>query len=57
MVADPDNYTFINEGYTSGYGAVSNGVVITLELFGNCIDGENIKGLEYNLTNYQGRFI
>jgi len=57
MVADPDNYTFVNEGYTAGYGAVSNGVVITLELFSNCIDGENIKALEYNLTNYQGRFI
>ena len=57
MVADPDNYTFVNEGYTAGYGAVSNGVVVTLELFGNCIDGENIKALEYNLTTYNGRFI
>jgi hypothetical protein len=57
MVADPDNYTFTNEGFTAGYGTVSNGVVVNLELFGNCIDGENIKALEYNLTNYQGRFI
>ena len=57
MVADPDNYTFVNEGYTAGYGAVSNGVVVTLELFDNCIDGENIKALEYNLTTYNGRFI
>jgi hypothetical protein len=57
MVADPDNYTFTNEGFTAGYGTVSNGVVVNLELFGNCIDGENIKGLEYNLSNYQGRFV
>jgi hypothetical protein len=57
MVADPDNYTFINEGFTSAYGTISNGVIVNLELFDNCIDGENIKALEYNLTNYQGRFI
>jgi hypothetical protein len=57
MVADPDNYTFVNEGFTAGYGAISNGTTVTLELFGNCIDGENIKSLEYNLTNYQGRFL
>ena len=57
MVADPTNYTFTNEGFTAGYGAVSSGVVVTLELNDNCIDGQNIKGLEYNVSNFQGRFI
>lgn len=57
MVAVPDEYTFINVGFTAAHGAVSNGTVITLELMGNCIDGENITSLEYNLSNYHGQFI
>ena len=57
MVADPDNYTFINEGFTAAYGAISTGEVVTLDLFTNCVDGQNVRSLEYNLTNYNGRFI
>jgi len=57
MVADPDNYTFINEGYTSSYGAISTGQVVTLDLFTSCVDGQDVRSLEYNLTNYNGRFI
>ena len=57
MVAVPDEYTFINVGFTAAHGAVSNGTVVTLELMGNCIDGENITSLEYNLSNYHGQFI
>ena len=57
MVAVPDDYTFINEGYTAAYGAVSTGQVVTLDLFTNCIDGQNVRSLEYNLVNYNGRFI
>ena len=57
MVAVPEDYTFINEGYTAAYGAISTGQVVTLDLETNCIDGENVRSLEYNLTNYNGRFI
>ena len=57
MVAVPDDYTFINVGYTSSYGAISTGQVVTLDLFTNCVDGQDIRSLEYNLTNYNGRFI
>jgi hypothetical protein len=57
MVAVPDEYTFVNEGYTSAYGAISTGEVVTLDLFTNCVDGQNVRSLEYNLTNYNGRFI
>lgn len=57
MVAVPEDYTFINEGYTSAYGAISTGDVVTLDLLTNCIDGQNVRSLEYNLTNYNGRFI
>jgi hypothetical protein len=57
MVADPDNFTFVNEGFTAGYGAVSTGEIVTLDLFTNCIDGQNVRSLEYNLTTYQGSFI
>ena len=57
MVAVPGDYTFINEGYTSAYGAISTGQVVTLDLFTSCVDGQNIRSLEYNLTNYNGRFI
>jgi hypothetical protein len=57
MVAVPADYTFVNEGYTSAYGAISTGQVVTLDLFTNCVDGQNIRSLEYNLTNYNGRFI
>jgi hypothetical protein len=57
MVADPDNYTFINEGFTAAYGAISTGEVVTLDLFTNCVDGQDVRSLEYNLTNYNGRFI
>jgi hypothetical protein len=57
MVADPDNYTFINEGFTAEYGAISTGEVVTLDLFTNCVDGQDVRSLEYNLINYNGRFI
>ena len=57
MVAVPEDYTFVNEGYTAAYGAISTGQVVTLDLETNCIDGQNIRSLEYNLTNYNGRFI
>jgi hypothetical protein len=57
MVAVPEDYTFVNEGYTATYGAISTGQVVTLDLNDNCIDGQNIRSLEYNLTNYNGRFI
>ena len=57
MIAVPDEYTFVNEGFTSAYGAISTGKVVTLNLFQNCIDGEDVRSLEYNLINYQGRFI
>jgi hypothetical protein len=57
MVAVPDDYTFVNEGYTSAYGAISTGQVVTLDLFTSCVDGQDIRSLEYNLTNYNGRFI
>jgi hypothetical protein len=57
MIAVPDDYTFVNEGFTAAYGAVSTGQVVTLDLLTNCIDGQNVRSLEYNLTNYNGRFI
>jgi len=57
MVADPDNYSFINEGFTAAYGAISTGEVVTLDLFTNCVDGQNVRRLQYNLTNYNGSFI
>jgi len=57
MIAVPDEYTFVNEGFTSAYGAISTGKVVTLNLFNDCIDGEDVRSLEYNLINYQGRFI
>jgi hypothetical protein len=57
MVAVPDEYTFVNEGYTAAYGAISTGQVVTLDLFTSCVDGQNVRSLEYNLTNYQGRFL
>jgi hypothetical protein len=57
MVAVPDDYTFVNEGYIAAYGAISTGEVVTLDLFTNCVDGQNVRSLEYNLTNYNGRFI
>ena len=57
MIAVPDEYTFVNEGFTAGYGAISTGEVVTLDLFSSCIDGQNVRSLEYNLTNYQGRFL
>ena len=57
MVADPDNFTFYNNTFTAAKGALSPGYTITLELFGNCIDGETITTLRYNLSTYQGQFI
>jgi len=57
MVADPDNYTFNNEGFTAAYGAISTGEVVTLDLFTSCVDGQDVRSLEYNLINYNGRFI
>ena len=57
MVPDPDNYTFTNSTFTAAYGAISSGTSVTLDLFTNCVDGEPVKSLQYNLTNYQGTFI
>jgi len=57
MIAVPDDYTFVNEGYTAAYGAISTGEVVTLDLFTNCVDGQDVRSLEYNLINYNGRFI
>ena len=57
MVADPDNFTFYNNTYTSAYGAVSSGKTITLDLLTSCVDGEPVKSLQYNLITFAGQFI
>jgi hypothetical protein len=57
MVADPGNHTFYNNTFTAAYGTQSPGSVITLDLQSNCIDGQDITSLQYNLTTYQGNFI
>ena len=57
MVADPDNYTFINNTFTAAYGAVSVGKTITLDLNTSCIDGEPVKSLQYNINTFNGQFI
>jgi hypothetical protein len=57
MVLDTDTYSFYNNTYTSAYGALSPGKVINLEYNGQCIDGENVISVEYNLTTFQGNFI
>jgi hypothetical protein len=57
MIKIDDAYTFTNDTYTAAYGASSDGVVVTLEFMGNCINGQNVKGLNYNLITYQGTFI
>ena len=57
MVEDPGNYTFYNNTFTAAYGVQSPGSVVTLDLFTNCVDGQDITSLQYNLTTYQGQFI
>lgn len=56
MVADPDNYTFINNTFTAAYGATSPGTIVTTNE-SNCIDGDNITSLQYNLSTFVGTFI
>jgi hypothetical protein len=56
MVADPDNYTFYNDTFTAAYGAISPGSVVTTNL-SECIEGENITSLQYNLLTFNGTFI
>ena len=56
MVPDPDNYTFINNTFTSAYGALSPGNTVTTNE-SNCIEGDNITSLQYNLVTYNGQFI
>jgi len=56
MVADPDNYTFYNNTFTAAYGALSPGTTVTINE-SNCIEGENITSLQYNLVTFNGLFI
>jgi hypothetical protein len=56
MVADPDNYTFYNNTFTAAYGALSPGTTVTTNE-SNCIEGDNITSLQYNLTTFNGTFI
>ena len=56
MVPDPDNYTFINNTFTAAYGALSPGNTVTTNE-SNCIEGDNITSLQYNLVTYNGQFI
>jgi hypothetical protein len=56
MVDDPDNFTFYNNTFTAAYGALSPGNIVTTNE-SNCIEGDNITSLQYNLTTYQGQFI
>jgi hypothetical protein len=56
MVADPDNYTFYNNTFTAAYGALSPGTTVTINQ-SDCIEGENITSLQYNLTTFNGTFI
>ena len=56
MVADPDNYTFINNTFTAAYGATSPGSIVTTNE-SNCIEGDNITSLQYNLSTFVGTFI
>ena len=56
MVADPDNYTFYNNTFTAAYGALSPGNIVTTNE-SNCIEGDNITSLQYNLITFNGTFI
>jgi hypothetical protein len=56
MVADPDNYTFYNNTFTAAYGALSPGTTVTINE-SNCIEGENITSLQYNVSTFNGQFI
>jgi hypothetical protein len=56
MVADPDNYTFYNNTFTAAYGALSPGTTVTINQ-SDCIEGENITSLQYNLVTFNGLFI
>lgn len=56
MIADPSNYTFINNTFTAAYGALSPGTIVTTNE-SNCIEGDNITSLQYNLSTFVGTFI
>jgi hypothetical protein len=56
MIPDEDNYTFINNTFTSAYGASAPGKTITLDLMTSCVDGEDVRSLTYNLTTFHGTF-
>lgn len=56
MVADPDNYTFVNNTFTAAYGALSPGATVTTNI-SQCIEGDNITSLQYNLSTFVGTFI
>ena len=56
MIADPENYTFYNNTFTSAYGALSPGSTVTTNL-SECIEGENITSLQYNLITFNGVFL
>jgi hypothetical protein len=56
MVADPDNFTFYNNTFTAAYGALSPGNIVTTNE-SNCIEGDNITSLQYNLITFNGQFI
>jgi hypothetical protein len=56
MVADPDNYTFYNNTFTAAYGALSPGNIVTTNI-SECIEGDNITSLQYNLITFNGTFI
>jgi len=56
MVADPDNDTFYNNTFTAAYGALSPGNIVTTNI-SECIEGDNITSLQYNLITFNGTFI
>jgi hypothetical protein len=55
MVADPENFTFYNNTFTAAYGALSPGNIVTTNI-SDCVEGDNVVSLQYNLTTFNGTF-
>jgi hypothetical protein len=51
-----DNFSFTNNTFTAAYGALSPGNTVTTNE-SNCIEGDNITSLQYNLITFNGQFI
>ena len=56
MYLDTENFIFYNDGYTGAYAVASLGTVVNLNI-SDCVPGDHVSTLQYNVVTFNGTFL